>query len=120
MPIVTRTLNLLLARLGGNIHPEAMIHSDQGYHYTHPDFQKIVKEAGIKQSMSRKGNCWDNASMETFFGHLKDELDIKSCSTITELRQRIHVYMAFYNSGRYQWELKKMTPNEYRDHLLTA
>jgi putative transposase len=120
MPIVTRTLDQLLARLGGNIHPEAILHSDQGFHYTHPDFQKMVKIAGIRQSMSRKGNCWDNASMETFFGHLKDELEIKSCSTITELRKQIHTYMAFYNSGRYQWKLKKMTPDEYRSHLLTA
>jgi putative transposase len=97
---------------------DALIHSDQGVHYTHPDFQKIVKKLRLRQSMSRRGNCWDNAPQESFFGHLKDEASIKACTTLDELKQEIRQYMIYYNHYRYQWNLKKMTPVQYRDHLL--
>ncbi|MCM3594154.1 IS3 family transposase, partial [Brevibacillus borstelensis] len=82
LSLVERTLENLLERLDGNIHPDAILHSDQGMHYTHPKFRLLVRKAGFKQSMSRKGNCWDNASMESFFGHMKDDLDYKECQTI--------------------------------------
>lgn len=75
--IVHKTLEQLTIHLDGNLDPEAMIHSDQGFHYTHLKFQQRVKEIGLKQSMSRRGNCLDNAPMESFFGHFKDELDYK-------------------------------------------
>jgi putative transposase len=77
MGIVERTLQKLEEALDGNIHPESMIHSDQGFHYTHPEYQERVKKMGLLQSMSRRGNCLDNAPMESFFGHLKDEIDYK-------------------------------------------
>jgi len=64
--------------------------------------------------------CWDNASMETFFGHMKDELNYKDCKSLKELRLRVNEYMTHYNSESYQWTLKKMTPDEFRSHLLTA
>jgi putative transposase len=120
MSLVERTMDTLLERLDGNIHPEAIFHSDQGMHYTHPKFRHRVKNAGFRQSMSRKSNCWDNASMETFFGHMKDELEYRDCTTIEELRTRIDEYIQYYNSERYQWTLKKMTSDEFRSHLLTA
>ncbi|WP_152382207.1 IS3 family transposase [Paenibacillus brasilensis] len=120
MTIVDRTLDRLIQRLDGNIHPEAIIHSDQGFHYANPRFQARVKEIGFQQSMSRKSNCWDNASMESFFGHMKDELEYRDSVTLQELRARINEYMDYYNTDRYQWTLKKMTPDEYRNHLLTA
>lgn len=97
---------------------DALIHSDQGVHYTHPDFQELVKKIGIRQSMSRRGNCWDNAPQESFFGHFKDEAYIKPCATLDELKREIKQYMTYYNHYRYQWNLKKMTPVQYRDHLL--
>jgi len=97
---------------------DALIHSDQGVHYTHPKFQKAVKKLGLRQSMSRRGNCWDNAPQESFFGHLKDEASIKECTTLEELKREIKQYMTYYNHYRYQWNLKKMTPVEYRNHLL--
>jgi transposase InsO family protein len=99
---------------------DALIHSDQGVHYTHPEFQKAVKKLGLRQSMSRRGNCWDNAPQESFFGHFKDEAFIKACSTLDELKREIKQYMTYYNHYRYQWNLKKMTPVQYRDHLLKA
>lgn len=98
----------------------AFIHSDQGTHYTHPDFQKLVKKLGLGQSMSRRGNCWDNAPQESFFGHFKDEAYIKACSTLDELKKEIKQYMTYYNHYRYQWNLKKMTPVQYRNHLFQA
>ena len=97
-----------------------MLHSDQGFHYTHPIFRQKLKDLKITQSMSRKGNCWDNAPIESFFGHFKDELNYSDCDTFEELEKRVNEYIYDYNSKRYQWSLKKMTPVQYRDHLLVA
>ncbi|MGG0516827.1 IS3 family transposase [Bacillus pseudomycoides] len=120
MDIVYQTLDKLKDRLGDTIHPEALLHSDQGIHYTHPEFQRRVKEMGLRQSMSRRGNCLDNAPMESFFGHMKDELDYKCCQTFQSLQLVIEKYMQDYNYDRYQWTLKKMVPVQYRNHLLSA
>jgi len=70
--------------------------------------------------MSRRGNCWDNAPQESFFGHFKDEAYIKPCATLDELKREIKRYMTYYNNYRYQWDLNKMTPVQYRDHLINA
>lgn len=96
---------------------DAFIHSDQGVHYTSPTYHKKVKELNLGQSMSRRGNCWDNAPQESFFGHFKDESYIKECNTYEELVEEIDEYMDYYNNYRGQWNLKKMTPVEYRNHL---
>jgi transposase InsO family protein len=68
--------------------------------------------------VSRRGNCWDNAPQESFFGHFKDEAYIKTCDTLEQLKNEIKQYMIYYNNYRYQWGLKKMTPVQYRNHLL--
>lgn len=120
MTIAYNTLVKLKEKLEENVHPEAMIHSDQGFHYTHPEFQKRVKQMNMKQSMSRRGNCIDNAPMESFFGHMKDEMEYKQLLTFDELKQQVDSYMIFYNESRRQWNLKKMTPVEYRSHLIAA
>ncbi len=73
-----------------------------------------------KETMSRRGNCWDNAPQESFFGHMKDEIDFQSCNTLEELIDMIDDYIDYYNNYRYQWNLKKMTPKQYRNHLLLA
>jgi transposase InsO family protein len=96
----------------------ALIHSDQGFHYTNPGYIIKVKALEMIQSMSRKGNCIDNAPIESFFGHLKDDVDYKSCKTFEELKLLIENYIQYYNSERPQWDKNKMTPVEYRDHLL--
>ncbi len=118
MELAINTLDKLKRNRNFKKAKNALIHSDQGTHYTHPDFQKLVKKLGLRQSMSRRGNCWDNAPIESFFGHLKDEVDIKACKTLDELRSEISKYITYYNNQRYQWNLKKMTPVQYRDHLL--
>jgi len=96
-----------------------MIHSDQGFHYTNPAYINMVKNLDMIQSMSRKGNCIDNAPVESFFGHMKDEIDYKNCKTFEELKYIVSEYMNYYNNERQQWDLKKMTPVQYRDHLLS-
>jgi putative transposase len=98
----------------------ALIHSDQGFQYTSATYVEMVKELKLVQSMSRKGNCIDNAPIESFFGHMKDELDYKSCQSFEELRSKIAEYMQYYNYERKQWTRKKMTPVEYRNHLLAS
>lgn len=118
MELATDTLRKLKKNRNFRKVKGALIHSDQGTHYTHPDFQKLVKKLGLIQSMSRRGNCWDNAPQESFFGHFKDEASIKSCQNFDELNKEIKHYMKYYNHYRYQWKLKKMTPVQYRNHLL--
>lgn len=120
LPLFERTLEQLVERLDRNIHPEAILHSDQGMHYTHPNSRLLIATAGFKQSMSRRGNCWDNASMESFFGHMKDDIDFADCQSIDEVRVRVKTYISYYNSERYQWTLKRMTPDEFRGHLLAS
>jgi len=97
-----------------------IIHSDQGVHYTSPEYILRIRKLNMTQSMSRKGNCVDNAPMESFFGHFKDEVDYKNCKTFQELYQLTAEYIEYYNNERYQWNLKKMTPAQYRNHLLNT
>lgn len=98
---------------------DTLIHSDQGFHYTNPLYSEDVRGLNMIQSMSRRGNCLDNAPIESFFGHLKDDVDYKSCRTVEELKLLVTQYVCYYNNERPQWDLKKMTPVRYRNHLLT-
>jgi putative transposase len=118
LDIATDTIGKLINEGQVKLTTDAFIHSDQGAHYTSPKFQSLVKGCHLGQSMSRRGNCWDNAPQESFFGHFKDESYIKSCETLNELKEEIEDYMSYYNNYRYQWGLKKMTPVQYRNHLL--
>jgi len=97
--------------------PKALMNSDQGTHYTSHAFQRCLKELGIEQSMSRRGNCWDNAPIESFFGHMKDEINLVKCKTFEEVVKAIDEYMDYYNNYRYQWGLNRMTPRAYGDML---
>ena len=112
--LVTKTVENMQLKSYENI----MIHSDQGFHYANPAYIKIVKELKMIQSMSGKGKCIDNAPIESFFGHLKDELEYKSCTSFSELRLAIEKYMRYYNNERKQWTRNKMAPVEYRNYLL--
>lgn len=118
MGLVINTMEKLEKNDHGLSLEEILIHSDQGFHYTNPAYIQKIKKLKMIQSMSRKGNCIDNAPIESFFGHLKDEVDYKSCKTFEELYSLIEEYMRYYNNQRQQWELKKMTPVDYRNHLL--
>ena len=113
------TLVLDTIRNMPRVSDNAMIHSDQGFHYTNPQYIAVVEALGMTQSMSGKGSCIDNAPIESFFGHMKDELDYQSCASFEELRSHIDEYMQYYNHKRKQWARNKMAPVAYRDHLLT-
>ncbi|MBR2562734.1 MAG: IS3 family transposase [Eubacterium sp.] len=97
----------------------ALFHSDQGMLYFRDEFQKKVAEMGMMQSMSKRGNCWDNAPQESFFGHFKDECGYGSCDSFEELRAMINEYAWYYNNERRQWDRKRMTPVQYEAYLLS-
>ena len=117
---VLQTLKKLQENPTIQLMKETIIHSDQGVHYTSPQFSNQVKELGIQQSMSRKGNCWDNAPQESFFGHLKDEAEITNQMSFDDLFIEIKDYIDYHNNFRYQWNLNKLTPVGYRNQLQVA
>lgn len=120
LPLATETIKSLMKQRRLKLHKDAFIHSDQGSHYTSPIYQKLLKKKGLGQSMSRRGNCWDNAPQESFFGHMKDHVKSRNCKTFAEVQREVNRYIRYYNHHRYQWGLKKMTPVQYRNHLLSA
>ena len=85
----TAVRNILIEKHGIDITTETIIHSDQGCHYTSCSFIQLLKDKKLRQSMSRKGNCWDNAPQESFFGHMKDEIDLSNCKTFEEVKNII-------------------------------
>lgn len=92
-----------------------LIHSDQGWHYRMPQYQHALKEKHITQSMSRKGNCYDNAVMENFFGILKSEfLYTQEFENIEHFKQELSRYIDYYNHNRIKAKLKGMSPVQYR------
>lgn len=97
-----------------------IIHSDRGVHYTNNVYQMFLKENNVQQSMSAPATPRDNAPIESFFGHLKDELDYKKCKTFEELSALVDDYMYNYNYTRKQWSKNKMTPIEYKNFLLVS
>ncbi len=117
---VLETVNILIRDHGISLTKETLIHSDQGCHYTSIKFQELIRNKEIRQSMSRRGNCWDNAPQESFFGHMKDEIHIDKCNTFDELKQEVDNYMDYYNNDRYQWDLAKLSPNQYFRYLETG
>lgn len=112
----------LLKKYGAELDDDVIVHSDQGCHYTSNAFIGKLREAGFIQSMSRKGNCWDNAPQESFFGHMKDEIKelISRCKTTEEVREVVDDWMDYYNHDRYQWDLRKLSPSEYYTYLSTG
>lgn len=95
----------------------ALFHSDQGILYFNDVFQNKLKELGYEQSMSRRGNCWDNSSQESYFGHMKDECDFSKCSTPEDVKKKVDEYIYYYNYERPQWSRNKMTPVDYEKYL---
>jgi putative transposase len=94
-----------------------LLHSDQGWQYQMTHYQHLLKEKGIIQSMSRKGNCLDNAIIENFFGILKSEMFYtQKFKSIEQLKTEIHKYIIYYNNERIKSNLKKMSPIKYRAH----
>ena len=118
---VLETIKMLVKNHGNtlNLGEKTLFHSDQGSHYTSNAIQDLLKDTGLRQSMSRKANCWDNAPQESFFGHMKDEIRIKGC-THEQICTIIDDWVDYYNNERYQWDLAKLSPNEYYTWLTTG
>ncbi|OJG91677.1 hypothetical protein RV18_GL003958 [Enterococcus termitis] len=93
------------------------IHSDQGWHYQNKQYTRRIKQAKMYQSMSRKGNCLDNALMENFFGLMKQEMYYRrSFFSFKELELAVTTYIHYYNHHRIKEKLTGMSPVQYRIH----
>ena len=95
-----------------------ILHSDQGWQYQHAYYRDQLKKHGIIQSMSRKGNCYDNCIMETFFGRMKNEMFYgyeKEYSSFDEFQRAVKEYIDYYNNERIQAKTKWMPPVKYRE-----
>jgi len=119
---VINTVNELVEKYGCELDDTTIVHSDQGCHYTSKAFIKALSDNMLLQSMSRKGNCWDNAPQESFFGHMKDEIkyEIENAESYEETKAIIDDWIDYYNNDRYQWELAKLSPGEYREYAVSG
>lgn len=119
---VLATVNQLIDNHGISLTAETLVHSDQGCHYTSHKFINLLHDKGLRQSMSRRGNCWDNAPQESFFGHMKDHVKPKlgNCIDFQAVKAEIDDYIDYYNNRRYQWHLAKLSPNEFYKFYTTG
>ena len=119
---VLKTVDKLISEHGSTLDDTTIVHSDQGCHYTSKAFIQKLKDNDFIQSMSRRGNCWDNAPQESFFGHMKDEIkyEIAMMKTFDEVKAKIDDWIDYYNNDRYQWELSKLSPAEFYQYTTTG
>ena len=118
-PLVSKMLDKAFNRLKDGDIP--ILHSDQGWHYQMKQYQHALKGHGITQSMSRRGNCLDNAVMENFFGLLKSELlYLREFESMEHFKLELDNYIHYYNHKRIKAKLKGMSPVEYRIHAQEA
>jgi len=100
---------------------DLILHSDQGWHYQHKQYRKLLADNRITQSMSRKGNCYDNAAMESFFGHLKSELlYLQEFESVEHFKRELIGYIDYYNNRRIKAKLKGLPPALHRQQALLA
>ena len=116
------TVNILVRDHGVSLSQETILHSDQGCHYTSYRFIEILHNKNLRQSMSKKGNCWDNAPQESFFGHMKDHIrdKFRGATEFSQVKASVDNYIDYYNNDRYQWHLAKLSPNEYYQFCTTG
>ena len=119
---VLETVEQLVEKHGISLKSETLINSDQGAHYTCCRFIQLLKDKGLRQSMSHRGNCWDNAPQESFFGHMKDHIrrKLNACTEYSQVKEIIDDYMDYYNRERYQWQLAKLSPDEFYEFISTG
>ena len=108
-------LSGLFEKLPADARP--LFHSDQGWQYQHAEYQRLLAEHNITQSMSRKGNCMDNGMMENFFGRLKVEMYYgEKFESPRGFIEKLKEYIYYYNNERISLKLKGMSPVQYRTH----
>lgn len=119
-PNLLMVTNMIKKAIRGRNLKGLIMHSDQGWHYQHSMYQRILRDHGIIQSMSRKGNCLDNAMMENFFGLMKKELlYVNQFENIEHFKKELKRYIHYYNNDRIKLRIK-MSPAQYRAHYLKA
>lgn len=112
---IKEMLNSLFQKLPADARP--IFHSDQGWQYQHAEYQRLLAEHNITQSMSRKGNCMDNGAMENFFGRLKVEMFYgEKFESVNAFIDKLNEYIYYYNNERISTKLKGMSPVQYRTH----
>lgn len=117
--LVGAMLQKALSKLKPDERP--MLHSDQGWQYRIPAYTRVLQQKGMVQSMSRKGNCLDNAAMESFFAVLKSEFFyLNKFRSIAELKNGLKKYIHYYNHDRIKMKLKGLSPVQYRTQPLPA
>ena len=119
LSMVTTMLDKAFAKIpaGTNL----ILHSDQGWQYQHRQYQRMLQEKGIWQSMSRKGNCLDNAMIENFFGILKSELlYLQEFQSMEHFKQELIEYLDYYNNCRIKAKLKGLPPAIHRQQALSV
>jgi putative transposase len=117
--LVEAMLAKALEGLGSDEKP--ILHSDQGWQYQMPAYQRRLQTRGVVQSMSRKGNCLDNAAMESFFAILKSELfHPTKFASVQSLQSAITDYIHYYNNDRIKLKLKGLSPVQYRTQSLLS
>jgi len=119
---VLDTVAQLIEKHGSTLDSRTIVHSDQGFHYTSAAFIEKLRDADFVQSMSRRGNCWDNSPQESFFGHMKDEIayEIARKDDFLQVKALVDDWMDYYNNERYQWSLAKLSPCEYYRYVTTG
>ena len=116
---IREMLDGLFAKLPADASP--VFHSDQGWQYQHAEYQRLLAEHNITQSMSRKGNCMDNGAMENFFGRLKVEMFYgEKFENVNVFIDELKRYIDYYNYERISMKLKGMSPVQYRTHSVTT
>ena len=116
---IREMLNGLFKKLPANVTP--IFHSDQGWQYQRNEYQRLLSEHNITQSMSRKGNCLDNSAMENFFGRLKVEMFYgEKFKSVNSFIDELKDYIYYYNNERISSKVKGMSPVQFRTHSLSA
>lgn len=121
LQLTNNSLRSALATLDDGAAAAPLVHSDQGFQYQHISWRHLLAEAGATQSMSRKGNCYDNAVIENFFGHLKEEaFNHVRYLNLDALTTALHEYIHWYNHDRISTRLEGLSPVQYRTQTLAA
>lgn len=119
LPMVITMLEQAFEKIPDNTN--LLLHSDQGWHYRHKQYVQMLQQKGIRQSMSHKGNCYDNAIMENFFGHLKSELlYLQEFESMDHFKEELIEYIDYYNNRRIKARLKGLPPAVHRQQALLA
>ena len=119
LSMVTFMLDKAFEKIPGETN--LILHSDQGWQYQHRQYQRLLREKGVRQSMSRKGNCLDNAVIENFFGLLKSELlYLQAFDSMDHFKQELIAYLDYYNNRRIKAKLNGLPPAIHRQQAISA